>query len=180
VKKTILKLWVKYLELRLRQVSRKPGWGCTVGQFSGSLYDEYRQIKASLDRARSQLAMYGASEIHAISEWLASENNADPANYLLAVALASKLPTGRANLVYPRNATELGRCIKLIEVAPSVRLAAFPLLAKASPQWSALIDRWDFWSRGSIYPHSPEEEEIAYHRAITLDIERALNAIPGK
>src|SRR5688572_24935346 len=43
---------------------------------------------------------------------------------------------------YPRDPSDLGRCIRLLEIAPEYR----PLLKSmrvVSPEWARLVERWD-------------------------------------
>ena len=43
---------------------------------------------------------------------------------------------------YPHDPADLGRCLRLLEAVPELR-ARLPQMATLSPEWAALVARWD-------------------------------------
>lgn len=81
-------------------------------------------------------------DLLAVAEWIVGGDTGSSSKYLLATALAGAAPKCKWGVEYPRDCADLGRCIRLIQAAPSVR-NALPILADASPNWAALVPEWD-------------------------------------
>ena len=81
-------------------------------------------------------------DLLAVAEWLMNGNTGVSSKYMLAVALGGKVLKSRWGDSTPSDEPDLGRCLMLIERAPSVR-NCFPILRTASPVWAAYIDHWD-------------------------------------
>lgn len=82
-------------------------------------------------------------DLTAAADWLVSRDTGTSSTVLLAAAMAGKPPVTKAyGLAFPHDAWDFGRCVRLIEAAPGVREAAFPVLAQ-HPGWKELIPAWD-------------------------------------
>lgn len=75
----------------------------------------------------------------AVAEWLVGSDTGISSTYMAAVAIGGGVLKRDAT---PSDAPDLGRCVRLIEKAPSVR-NAFPILRMASPVWETYVDHWD-------------------------------------
>jgi len=71
--------------------------------------------------------------------WFINGEVGQSSKVMAAVALDIPAQCGRC---WPVDPNDLNRCLLLLERVPAVR-GAFPRLAQLSPQWSALIARWD-------------------------------------
>ena len=81
-------------------------------------------------------------DMAAVAEWLVGDDTGLSSKYMLATALSGVVPKYKWGVEYPLDGSDLGRCIRLIQSAPSVR-NALPILAAASPKWAALAADWD-------------------------------------
>jgi hypothetical protein len=81
-------------------------------------------------------------DLLAVADWMTNGNKGVSSEYLLAVALGGKVLKSRWGDSTPFDEPDLGRCLMLIERAPSVR-NCFPILRTASPVWATYIDHWD-------------------------------------
>lgn len=80
-----------------------------------------------------------------------------------AQAMAGAAVCMRGGRSHPYDPSDFNRCLKLIKKVPEVKLC-FASVATLSPQWKALIDRWDEvekcfidevgfdWSKGNKAP----------------------------
>lgn len=83
-----------------------------------------------------------STDLQAIAEWLIGPNTGRSSLYMAAVAIAGRVLQSPWGDSTPRDAPDLGRCIRLVERIPGVR-AFFPVLREASPVWRAYVDAWD-------------------------------------
>lgn len=81
-------------------------------------------------------------DLLAVAEWIVGGDTGKSSKYMLATALAGATPKCRWGVEYPRDCADFGRCLRLIQSAPSVR-NALPILAEASPKWAVLAAEWD-------------------------------------
>ena len=95
-----------------------------------------------------------SSDMLAVAEWLTSGVTGVSSTYMLAVALAGEVTKSEwlDATSTPSDAPDLGRCVRLIEKAPTVR-NCFPILRQASAVWASYIDNWDelttLWRQGN-------------------------------
>lgn len=114
-------------------------------------------------------------DLLAVAGWLVGNDTGSSSKWLAATAIAGSVPESKYAPSYPRDASDLGRCIRLIEAAPSVR-NAFPLLAAACGKWAVLIEKWDALT--TIYTQTPENESYRW-RVVTSQMDmlfRSANA----
>ncbi|MDP3909346.1 MAG: hypothetical protein Q8Q14_03060 [Gemmatimonadales bacterium] len=82
-----------------------------------------------------------------LAGWLAGGDTG-----LSSLALVAHLAGGEMRAVarargggigsYPHDGDDLGRCLRLLDVAPELR-ERLPSMAGVSPAWAALVSRWD-------------------------------------
>ena len=94
------------------------------------------------------------SDLLAVAEWLTGRDTGVSSKYMASVAIAGKVTKSYWLDVTPSDAPDLGRCVRLIEKAPTVR-NCFPILRQASPVWAAYVDHWDelttLWHQGDYH-----------------------------
>lgn len=86
--------------------------------------------------------LIGTTDLAAVANWLVGPNTGTSSEYLLATALAGRIPEKARGRGYPGDTSDINRCFLLIEAAPWVREIAFPVLREANPWWRVLIDHW--------------------------------------
>ena len=95
-----------------------------------------------------------STDLLAVAEWLTGDDTGVSSQYMASVALAGGVIRSRWGDSTPSDAPDLGRCVRLIEKAPTVR-NCFPILRQASPVWSAYVDHWDelttLWHQGDYH-----------------------------
>ena len=64
----------------------------------------------------------------------------------IAITTLGAYATGRT-AAWPLDPSDLRRCLLLLEAVPEAREQGVGVLAKRSPQWAALADRWDILGR---------------------------------
>ena len=75
-----------------------------------------------------------------IGTWLAGDDTGMSSKFLAALALGSLLPA----IAYPHDPSDLGRCIRFLEILDDAEKREVLRLAKhRSQEWEALVDRWD-------------------------------------
>ena len=74
--------------------------------------------------------------------WMLSGEVGLSSRAIATVGLAGGGP-GTPYICYPLDPADLRRCLRLLDLAPSLRDVAFPRLAAASPVWAELIAVWD-------------------------------------
>lgn len=91
------------------------------------------------------------SDLLAVAEWLTGDATGVSSQYMASVAIAGSVLKSRWGDSTPSDAPDLGRCVRLLEKAPTVR-NCFPILRQASPVWAAYVDHWDelttLWHQG--------------------------------
>lgn len=91
------------------------------------------------------------SDLLAVAEWLIGSDIGVSSKYMASVAITGKVTKSEWLDATPFDAPDLGRCVRLIEKAPTVR-NCFPILRQASPVWAAYVDHWDelttLWHQG--------------------------------
>jgi hypothetical protein len=94
------------------------------------------------------------SDLLAVAEWLTGRDTGVSSKYMASVAIAGKVTKSDWLDATPSDAPDLGRCVRLIEKAPTVR-NCFQILRKASPVWAAYMDHWDelttLWHQGDYH-----------------------------
>jgi hypothetical protein len=94
------------------------------------------------------------SDLLAVAEWLTGDDTGVSSKYMASVAIAGSALKSRWGDSTPSDAPDLGRCVRLIEKAPTVR-SCFPILRQASPVWAAYVDHWDelttLWHQGDYH-----------------------------
>lgn len=94
------------------------------------------------------------SDLLAVAEWLTGRDTGVSSKYMTSVAIAGKVTKSEWIDATPSDAPDLGRCVRLIEKAPTVR-NCFPILRQASPVWAAYVDHWDelttLWHQGDYH-----------------------------
>lgn len=102
----------------------------------------------------SDLQGVASTDLLAVAEWMTGENTGVSSEYMLAVALCGQVLKSRWGDSTPSDSPDLGRCVTLIEKAPSVR-NCFAVLRTASPVWAAYVDHWDeladLWHNGDYH-----------------------------
>ena len=83
-----------------------------------------------------------------VSKWHTSRDCGESSRAMLAAVLFAQGNTFAAAMVVgnnpratPWDASDLGRCIRLIEAIPEVG-ANLAYVAELSPQWGAIVDNW--------------------------------------
>ena len=83
----------------------------------------------------------------AVVNWIASAHDTGISSRTIVAymersspALAAALLQGRSG--HPRDPSDLGRCIRLLDIAPEYR-ARLPEMANLGPEWAALVTHWD-------------------------------------
>lgn len=108
---------------------------------------------------KNPVKLIESTDLLAVAEWIVGGDTGSSSKYMLATALAGAAPKCRWGVEYPRDCSDLGRCIRLIQAAPSVR-NALPILAEASPKWAVLAADWD--ALVALHDGTPETD---YKRA---------------
>jgi hypothetical protein len=94
------------------------------------------------------------SDLLAVAEWLTGRDIGVSSKYMASVAIAGKVTKSEWLDATPSDAPDLGRCVRLIEKAPTVR-NCFPILRQASAVWAAYVDHWDelttLWHQGDYH-----------------------------
>lgn len=72
------------------------------------------------------------------AEWLVSGDTGQSSITILAWMNGAR----SGHIYYPLDPDDLGRCIRLINLVPEYR-EQLPDMAKASPEWEALVNHWD-------------------------------------
>lgn len=106
-------------------------------------------------------------DLLAVAGWIVGNDTGSSSQWLAATAIAGAIPESKYAPSYPRDAADLGRCIRLIAAAPSVR-NAFPLLAAACEKWAALIGKWDALT--VLHNETPENDSYRW-RVVTSQME---------
>ena len=106
-------------------------------------------------------------DLLAVAGWLVGNDTGSSSKWLAATAIAGSIPESKYAPSYPRDAADLGRCIRLIGAAPSVR-NAFPLLAAVCEKWASLIEKWDALT--TTYNQTPEMNSFRW-RVVTSQME---------
>jgi len=102
-------------------------------------------------------------DLLAVGKWLTTGATGVSSTYMLAVALAGEVVPTKWGDSTPSDEPDLGRCLMLIELAPSVR-NCFPILRNASPVWATYIDHWD--ELAELYAHFDYGATTARMRAL--------------
>ena len=76
-----------------------------------------------------------------IAAWMASGERG-LSSEAIAITTLGAYATGRT-AAWPLDPSDLRRCFLLLEAVPEAREQGVGVLAKRSPQWAALADRWD-------------------------------------
>jgi hypothetical protein len=74
------------------------------------------------------------SDLLAVAEWLTGRDTGVSSKYMASVAISGKVTKSDWLDPTPSDAPDLGRCVRLIEKAPTVR-NCFPILRQASSVW---------------------------------------------
>ena len=92
-----------------------------------------------------------STDLLAVAKWLTGDDTGVSSKYIASVALEGSVLKSRWGDSTPSDAPDLGRCVRLIEKAPSVRFC-FPVLRQVSPVWATYVDHWDelttLWHQG--------------------------------
>lgn len=86
------------------------------------------------------------ADLHNAAAWLLSGDEGASSLTLFSAAFCREAVTSAKRYSYPRDAWDFGRCTRLLDAAPGVREAAFPVLAEC-PGWDRLIPHWDELTR---------------------------------
>jgi hypothetical protein len=93
-------------------------------------------------------------ELPTVALWLTGNTTGISSKYMAEVAITGQCVKSRWGDTTPHDAPDLGRCVNLLDIAPSVR-DCFPVLREASPVWAAYIDHWDeldaLWRQGDYH-----------------------------
>jgi len=89
-------------------------------------------------------AGFGCSshDLLVVARWLTGDDTGVSSKYIAAVWIAGQVIPSKWGDSTPSDAPDLGRCVRLLELAPSIR-NVFPVLREASPVWAAYVDHWD-------------------------------------
>ena len=102
-------------------------------------------------------------DLLAVAEWLTGRDTGVSSKYMASVAIAGKVTKSEWPDATPSDAPDLGRCVRLIEKAPTVR-NCFPILRQASPVWAAYVDHWDelttLWHQGDYHATTGRMREL--------------------
>jgi hypothetical protein len=87
----------------------------------------------------------------AIVEWLTGDDTGVSSKYMAAVAIFGRVTKSRRGDSTPQDASDLGRCVRLIAKVPCV-FDTLSVLRDASPVWAAYVDHWEelttLWHQG--------------------------------
>ena len=106
-------------------------------------------------------------DLLAVAGWIVGNDTGSGSKWLAATAIAGAIPESKYAPSYPRDAADFGRCVRLIDTAPSVR-NAFQILAASCDKWAALIEKWDALT--AIYNQTPENNSYRW-RVVTSQME---------
>jgi len=81
------------------------------------------------------------NDLAIIAQWLIGDDTGMSSEFIAAVAIAGTTLKPKRGDTAPHDAPDLGRCVRLIEKAPSVR-ECFPNLRQTSPVWAVYVDYW--------------------------------------
>lgn len=80
------------------------------------------------------------SDVHKRAvQWCLSEDTGLSSKTIWAHMMTGEPPQRGSS--YPRDPSDLGRCIRLLKCVPEWR-ARMPEMKKYGPQWSALVEKW--------------------------------------
>lgn len=87
--------------------------------------------------------------VHQVAYWLAS-CQVGISSKTMALWLAHGLKNKRdPHGNHPHDPDDLDRCLQLLEIAPGLR-PLLPRMAEISPEWAALVARWDEIERSHL------------------------------
>jgi hypothetical protein len=77
------------------------------------------------------------AEASAVIDWLLSDDTGESSK-----CIVSQLVGGGQRTSHPYDPDDLGRCVRLLRLVPSLR-GRLPAMACVSRQWAALVGAWD-------------------------------------
>lgn len=107
---------------------------------------ESRLVNKVIDAANSICDEFSkpiikASEGIGLTAWLDSDDVGMSSKYMGAV-LSQEY---KADFAYPRDVSDLGRCIRMIRAVPELAGRIFILKNNQGPKWAAVAENWDHW-----------------------------------
>jgi hypothetical protein len=118
------------------------------------------------------LASVASHDLLAVAAWIVGDDTGSSSKYMLATALAGIAPPAKFGPSWPRDAADLGRCLRLIERAPSVA-SALPVLAECSPKWKALAEGWGELTK--LFSETDDKDEYRW-RVVTSAMDRMIRS----
>ena len=79
-----------------------------------------------------------AAPCSGLQSWLDSDDVGASSKYM-AMQLSGRVGT---ECSHPLDVDDFGRCVRMLEVCPELR-PLVPLMVNCSPEWAALVERWD-------------------------------------
>lgn len=112
--------------------------------------EQFERVDQAIDRARMGQSCWWVEiaslisvvdNIQRVALWLLSKDTGASSKQLAFTFMVGEVQKGRID--FPRDAHDLGRCIRLIESVPEVA-TALPLLAESCRGWRALFHQWSW------------------------------------
>lgn len=79
----------------------------------------------------------------ALAKWYVGNDTGISSKAMAAVYLAGCNVFDKGTDNTPRDAPDLGRCIRLVALCPDIIKVAFPILRTTHPVWAAYVDNWN-------------------------------------
>ncbi|MDV1094995.1 hypothetical protein ACSI5N_25565 (plasmid) [Raoultella ornithinolytica] len=125
------------------------------------------RVNVIFDAATSIVNAYSrepvvASQGMGLNAWLASDDTGASSRFMAGI-LSERQPLGHHG-DYPRDADDLGRCIRLLEAAPEL-VGNFDRLKHCGPYWQLVTINWKRWEalyRDENYAELYDEMHLAY------------------
>lgn len=77
-----------------------------------------------------------------VAEWLIGHDTGISSVTIVAVMESDGLIAQYRRYGHPHDPADLGRCIRLLDIAPAWYRLNLHRMKQVSPQWSALVDHW--------------------------------------
>lgn len=79
----------------------------------------------------------------ALAKWYVGNDTGISSKAMAAVYLAGTDVFDKGTDNTPRDAPDLGRCVRLVALCPDIIKVAFPILRTMHPVWAAYVDNWN-------------------------------------
>ncbi|MBE0467975.1 MAG: hypothetical protein IBX55_00405 [Methyloprofundus sp.] len=76
-----------------------------------------------------------------VAHWMQECDTGRSSMFMACIALGYEMSSSKKHHSHPRDASDFGRCIGLVERVPDVK-SAFSIICEASKEWRGIIDHW--------------------------------------